>query len=144
MLLQWSGPDFVVPGVAPTDLAVAQNFERFDGLTPLDNPAGNQQLVYFDGHQPRPGASDPTAHPNTYTPGPIAGLVNVIGGQPLPVSDRIHRPAGVTQDVQEYNTQNRRGVGQAYQGVAQTIQLQRLVDNPPEPAGMTAILEGWG
>lgn len=146
MLLQWSGPDFVVPQVAPTDLAVGPKFERFDGLTPLDHPAGRPEFWGPENpDNPRPGMQP--WQPDTYTPGPLAGVVGVIDGQPLAAartSDRIHRPEGMTQRVQEYSTQNRRGVGQAYQGVAQTVQLQALVDNPPEPSGMTAILGGWG
>lgn len=144
MLLNWAGPDLVVPQQAPVDLAVAPNFERFDGLTPLDNPAGNQQLVYFDGKTPRPG-QQPT--PDEYTLGAIPGVVGVIGGQPLAAartSPRITRPEGTTQLVTEYNTQSRFGVGQDYQGVAQTVALANLTNNPPVPDGMETILGGYG
>lgn len=145
MLLNWAGPDLVVPEAAPTDLAVAPNFERFDGLTPLDHPAGSPKF-WGDGATPRPGMQ-PTE--DTYTPGPLAGVVGVIGGQPLAAartSPRITRPEGATTLTTDYIAaqQQRSGVGQDYQGVAQTVALQDLLDNPPEPAGMTAILAGYG
>ena len=152
MLLNFAGPDFVVPQVAPSDLAVAANFERFDGLTlPTTNPVtgdGDSAVYAFGpdhyGASPTPGRADTPVREQTYTPGPLRGTVGVVGGQPLPTSDRIHRGPGTVQLVSEYNTQHRLGVGQAYQGIAQTVQLQAITDNPPEPAGMTAILGGWG
>ena len=153
MLLNWAGPDLVVPGEAPADLAVAPNFERFDGLTvPQTNPSTEDpdSSVYAFGFpygaSPVPGHRSTPIADQTYTEGAIPGVVGVIGGQPLPVSGRLQgsKPEGRTQLVNEYNTQQRRGVGQAYQGVAQTVALAAITNNPPEPAGMEAILGGWG
>lgn len=157
-LLNWAGPDLVVPQNAQPDLAVAANYERFDGLVQLDNPATGDPISGGTGtgsmygynrlsEYPRPGALDTPVDQQTYTPGPISGLTNTLGGQPLPVSDRIHRPPGTTQRVTEYNTQTRLGVGQqgpSALGVAQTVQLGELVRNPPEPTSLDLILSGWG
>lgn len=134
-----AGPDLVVPTAPPSDQAVAANFERFDGLTPLDHPAG--QRIFYPGGGPRPG-SQPT--PDTYTPGPQAGLVNTLGGQPLPVSPRITRPPGETTYTTALGVQFRTGVGQNYQGVAQTVALADITNNPPVPDSMSTILGGWG
>jgi hypothetical protein len=161
MLLNWAGPDLVVPETPPVDLAVAPYYEKFDGLTALDNPAtgdpisggtGTGSMYGFDRltEYPRPGALDTPVWEQTYTRGPIAGLTNSLGGQPLsavPVSDRIHRPPGTTQRVTEFNTQQRLGVGQAGPsslGVANTVQMGELVNNPPEPTPLDQILSGWG
>jgi len=145
MLLQWAGPS-VLPATPPPDLAVAPNFERFDGLEqpPLEGPAGNQRIVFYPGG-PRPGASAPT--PDEYTPGPISGVVGVIGGQPLPTSDRIHRPAGAFTSATAPSIQFRKGVGQhgpSELGVAQTLALSQITNNPPQPGDLTSILAGWG
>lgn len=153
MLLNWAGPDLVVPSSAPADLAVAPNFERFDGLeipetnpSTLDPESAVYAFGYPYGHTPRPGLASTPVGEQTYTRGAIPGVVGTVGGQPLPVAAMLQgaRPEGQTQDVNEYNTQRRLGVGQAYQGVAQTVQLGMITNNPPEPAGMEAILGGWG
>ena len=130
------------------DLAVAPNFERFDGIDepPLDHPAGQQdgQRVGIDyGHGPRPGQKNqPTGQ--VYTPGPLSGVVGVLGGQPLPVGDRIHRPDGVVTLVHTPSIQFRLGVGQAYQGIEQTVALSEITNNPPQPGDLSAIIAGQG
>ena len=129
-----------VPQSAPVDLAVASDFERFDGLTPLDHPAGQPGVA---GSANRPGQSQTT--PDVYTPGPIAGVVGTLGGQPLPVSDRIHRGPGQTQEVNTPQMQWRLGVGQvgpSSLGVAQTVALSEITSSPPVPGDLTSILAG--
>lgn len=150
MLLQWAGPDLVVPQSAPADLAVADNFERFDGLTlPDTNPAladPESAVGVWSAPAPSPGSGSTPIAEQTYTHGAIPGVVGVIGGEPLPVAPMLQgsRPPGRTQLVTEYNTQRRMGVGQDYQGVAQTVQLAAITDNPPVPDGMSAILGAYG
>lgn len=141
MLLNWAGPDLMVPQSAPSDQAVAWNYEQFDGLTDLDHPAGNERSVFWDGHTPRPGMQ-PT--PDVYTPGPLAGVAGTLGGQPLPTSERIKRVEGTATYTVSPSVQFRLGVGQQYQGVAQTVALADITNNPPTPDGMGAILAGWG
>lgn len=152
MLLQWVGP-LEIPGSPPADLAVAPNFERFDGLDEphLDNPAGVQgdrsQGGAAYGPGPRPGQQNqPTGQ--EYTPGPITGLVGVLGGQPLPVSDRIHRPAGsYTGVATNVGLPHRLGIGQrgpSALGADQTVKLAEITNNPPQPGDLTAIIGGWG
>jgi hypothetical protein len=141
MLLNYAGPDFMVPQAAPADHAVGWDYEQFDGLTPLEHPAGNQDNVFWLGATPRPGMQ-PT--PDVYTPGPLAGAMGTLGGQPLPVSERIKRPQGKATFTITPSVQFKSGVGQNYQGVAQTVALADITNNPPVPDGMTAILAGWG
>ncbi len=146
---------YIVPGAPQADLAVASNFERFDGIEqpPLENPAadfpdsgGSMGLGADYGQSPRPGQhNQPTGQ--TYTEGPLSGVVGVLGGQPLPVADAIHRPTGVTTLVNAPTIQFRQGVGQrgpSELGVAQTVTLSQLTNNPPEPGDLTSILAGWG
>jgi hypothetical protein len=141
-LLNWAGPDLMVPQGAPSDQAVASNYERFDGLTDLSHPAGNQDNVFWPGDKtPRPGMQ-PT--PDVYTPGPLAGVVGTLGGQPLPVSDRLKKLPGSATYTVAPSVQFRLGVGQKYQGVAQTVALADITNNPPVPDGMSSILAGWG
>ncbi len=72
-----SAKPFIVPGTPPEDMAVAPNFERFDGLNPLDKPSGKLPGTRTDGTTPVAG--------QTYTRSPWDGTTGVVGGQPLPV-----------------------------------------------------------
>lgn len=139
ILLPTEGGSWQVPTVASPDVAVAANFERFDGLTPLDHPAGGPHVF---GSPSRPGFN-PT--PDEYTPGPVAGVVGVVGGMPLPTSDRIFRPPGGTTLTEGFSIQYRLGVGQhgpSELAVAQTVQLARVTNNPPVPNDLDQILAG--
>ena len=141
-LLNLAAP-LIVPETGPgqLDRTVAANFERFDGLEPLDNPAGNQQLVYYPGG-PRPGQSAPT--PDVYTPGGIPGLTNTLGGQPLPVHDWRFRVQGYTPARFAQTIQHRLGAGQNNQGVAQTVALADITNNPPQPDSLQTIMGIYG
>jgi hypothetical protein len=153
MLLQWAGP-LMVPQIPPVEIAVAPNFERFDGLgqPQLDHPAGESQgggAAYgWDQpqHSPRPGQSDqPTGQ--TYTPGPITGVVGTIGGQPLPTSDRMFRPPGAYTGAVPLSVQHRLGVGQygpSSLGIQNTTQLSEITNSPPQPGDIASIIAGLG
>lgn len=143
------GAKQIVPpqGEGPLDRTVAWNFERFDGLDTLENSPGGHShpdlISYPGGSTPRPGQHDQPAG-QTYTPGPLTGLTNTLGGEPLPVADwrfphHDYTPAHTPQTMQ-----HRFGVGQAYQGVAQTVALGEITNSPPAPESMDSILFGWG
>lgn len=160
LLLNQGNPGAVVPVPQENpypDLAVAPNFERFDGLgqpelvapaTSSDEDTSGQGAVYgFDqqGHYPRPGAVDqPTGQ--VYTPGALVGVVGTIGGQPLPVHDWKYNP-GKTTHTTAPGVQFRLGVGQhgpSELGAAQTVALGGITNNPPEPGDLSAIIAGVG
>jgi hypothetical protein len=129
----------VPPQAAPPDRAVAANFERFDGLAPLDHPAGQPPV---EGSPSSPGGY---VTPDVYTPSPLYGLTNTLGGQPLPVETPIFRPPGEATYVNGLMyMQQRLGSGQNYQGIAQTVALGEITTNPPQPGDLQAILGGYG
>lgn len=142
----------VLPVHPPTDIAVAPNFERFDGLdVPNTNPAtqdphagGNPGADYgWDkgGVSPRPGNVD---QPNgqVYTAGPLKGLTGTLGGQPLPVNDWKYRGRRAFTPGKTHSIQNRLGDGQANQGAAQTVILSEITGNPPVPGDLSGIIAG--
>jgi hypothetical protein len=150
--LLYGAGDFVVPTEPQPDLAVAADFERFDGLqVPTDNPAavtdGSGRSAANYGPSPRPGQHD-QPHGQTYTPGPLRGTVGTLGGQPLPV--RAWEPAEDSPATRAYtpsrtpSIQFRLGNGQNSQGVAQTVALSEITANPPQPGDLTSILAGLG
>jgi hypothetical protein len=139
----------VNPNNPQLTLAVAPDFERFDGLDiPADHPAavsdGSGRPGDNYGPTPRPGGLDQQTG-QVYTPGPLRGVVGTVGGQPLPVSDRVHRPAGSITRVQTPQMQWRLGVGQnTSAGAQQTVQLSEITSNPPQPGDLTSIIAGLG
>lgn len=157
ILLNWAGKDLVVPGNPPIDLAVAPNFERFSGVenSPvLDHPATSRPddttgtgAAYGWGEMgryPRPGQIDQPIG-QVYTAGPLAGTVGTVGGQPLPTSPRITRPAGNYTGVIAPTVQWRLGVGQnPAAGAQQTVALSEITSNPPVPGDLTSIIAGLG
>jgi hypothetical protein len=159
LLTNWSGADLVVPENPPVDLAVAPNFERFSGIEnspPLDHPAtstptdttGTGAAFGYGwtdpGRYPRPGQIDEPLG-QVYTPGALSGVVGVVGGQPLPTSPRITRPAGSYTGVIAPSVQWRLGVGQSTAaGAQQTVALSEITNNPPQPGDLTSIIAGLG
>jgi hypothetical protein len=165
-----SGPNTMAGGNRPTivpqqshspDLAVAPNFERFDGLGQprLDHPAtfddgdfsgGGGAMYGWDGlgRSPRPGQSDQPIG-QVYTDGALVGVTGTIGGQPLPVRDwkfQFDGRDGYTGAIAP-TIQFRQGVGQrgpSELGAAQTTALAMLTNNPPEPGSLDAIIAGVG
>jgi hypothetical protein len=137
------GAKLIVPpeGGAPLDRTVAANFERFDGLAPLDSPRTREQTDFYPAG-PRPGQSADT--PLVYTPGGIPSLTNTLGGQPLPVHHWLYNRNPTYTPAHPGGLQFRFGQGQAYQGVAQTVQLGEITNNPPQPDQLQSILAGWG
>lgn len=123
------------------DANIAENFERFDGLMPLQNPAGWQRTQ--TNPTPRPGQSVNT--PDVYTPGPLSATVGTLGGQPLPTSTRIYRNEGQTTLVNTPQMQHRMGVGQhgpSELGAAQTNALSEITNAPPVPGELSGIIAG--
>lgn len=137
------GP-YLVPGGGGADMAVAPDFERFDGLTQLDNPAGNGRPMYGAvADNPRPGQSVTT--PDVYTPGPISGVVGTLGGQPLPAKAGVWKEYGDYQHSRGVpSMQFRLGVGQNFGGAQQTVALSEITSNPPVPGDITGIIAGLG
>jgi hypothetical protein len=137
-----ANPDYPQP-----DLAVAPNFERFDGFEPLDHPGTHDdgQQIGLPAGGPRPGQQATPLAEQTYTPSTLSRTVSTLGGQPLPVADRIHRPEGDYTPAKAPTVQWRLGVGQngpAALGAQQTVQLSEITNRPPEPGDITGIIAG--
>ena len=135
---------YSVPRVPREEYFHAANFQEFDGLeTPLTSNSGGTDTGINYGETPRPGQLNTAPADQTYTPGPLRGVVGTLGGQPLPVANPIYRlgrgytPANDTQRIQ-----TRMGAGTNSQGVAQTVQLSEITNNPPVPGDISAILAG--
>lgn len=131
---------FIVPARPPADLAVAANYERFDGLEPLDHPAG---MVPFGSYGPAPrtpGITPPAEQ--TYTPGPQSALVNTLGGQPLPVAPWDDNHArGYTPAPAKVIGGPKMG-RQLNNGIAETVFFADLQSNPPVPGDLASIIAG--
>lgn len=154
-----SGPNTMAQGEIPTtlpaqsespDLAIAQNFERFDGLgqPPLENPAAAQGATTPGvdyGPTPRPGGQNQPKG-QVYTEGALVGVTGAIGAAPLPVADwKYHH--GAFTGATAPSIQFRLGVGQrgpSELGAAQTTALGGITNNPPEPGDLSAIIAGVG
>jgi len=149
--------DFIVPLTPPLDDAVAANFERFDGLSELENFDAHltqQGWLNYEGKGtgPRPGAGGSPEADIVYTPGPHTGITDVVGGQPLPVA--AWQPTGGKADSSRSFTRGKtfrspqfrlgkNGLGgQAYQGVEQTLQLSEITNNMPVPGELASIVAG--
>jgi hypothetical protein len=135
---------YVVPQTPPAELAHATYFEAFDGLEPLVN---NTQARYVDGPVQAPGGGGTPVSEQAFTRGPVAGITGRLGGQPLPVADwhwRGGRGYTPSSDWAGNFQRTHYGVGQNYQGVAQTVQLSEITGNPPVPGDITGIIAGWG
>jgi hypothetical protein len=151
-----SGSVLIVPGMAgmiasqdspQPDIAVAANFERFDGFEALDHPgtADGGQPVELVNYSPRPGQQPTPLAEQTYTPSTLSRTVSTLGGQPLPVGDRVHRAPGDYTPAKAPTVQWRLGVGQngpAALGAQQTVQLSEITNQPPEPGDITGIIAG--
>lgn len=153
-----SGPNTMAEGNVPAtvpqqsespDLAIAANFERFDGLgqPPLENPAtaseSTQLGAVYGTNVPRPGELD-QPDGQVYTPGPLVGVTGAIGAAPLPVADWKFHHGAYTGAVAP-SVQWRLGVGQrgpSELGAAQTTALGGITNNPPEPASLANIVAG--
>lgn len=136
--------NYVVPQQPPIELAHATYFEAFDGLEPLVN---NDQARYVEGPVQRPGGGGTPVAEQAYTVGAIPGITGRLGGQPLPVADWMWRGGrGYTPSSDWAGNFQRThyGVGQNYQGMAQTVQLSEITGNPPVPGDITGIIAGFG
>jgi hypothetical protein len=133
-----------VPTQPPIELAIAENFQEFDGLNvPATNNTGEQPFGTPYGATPRPGQLNTPQNEQTYTRGPMRGFVNTLGGQPLPVANWLYRTGrGYTPSVAG-GIQHRLGVGQNYGGVSQTAIMSEITNNPPVPGDLSSIISGW-
>jgi hypothetical protein len=135
-----------IPENPPADMAVGENFERFTGTHPVLTHAGQSPLT---GSPNRPGQAAYEGE-MVYTPGRLGGLTNTLGGEPLSAvktSDRIHRPRGGFTAAKALTYQLRLGVGQkgpSTLGVAQTVALATITNNPPEGTPLLQMLAGQG
>lgn len=130
----------VVPGTAPAPMAVAPNYEVFDGLGPLDHAVSSPPV---EGSPSRPGGGPGSPD---YTPGPVSGVRGVVGGMPLPVADPLTRPPGEYTPAGVFTVQYRLGVGQqgpSALGVQNTLQ-GLAASQPPIPTPFELILSGQG
>ena len=138
---------YVVPSQPPAELAHATYFEAFDGLEPLEGSNNGGRLgASYGTDVARPGQLNTPATALAYTHGPVVGIMGRLGGQPLPVANPIWRVGrGYTPSTNwagDFQTRPNRGVGQNYQGIAQTVQLSEITGNPPVPGDLTGILAG--
>ena len=134
--------NYVVPTEPPAEVAHATYFETFDGLEPLVN---NDQATYVTSNVQRPGAGGTPVADQAYTRGPLVGVVGRLGGQPLPVASWEYRTGrGYTEGGNLVGNLQRMhyGVGQNYQGAAQTVQLSEITANPPVPGDLSGIIAG--
>jgi len=132
-----------VPTTPPTELNHAYNFEEFDGLMPLDNAPGMVPFGTNYDHSPRPGAANTPLSEQTYTRGPLSATTGTLGGQPLPVANPLYRLGRGYTPSTTPTVQFRLGVGQNYQGAAQTVALSEVTNNPPVPGDLSGIIAGW-
>jgi hypothetical protein len=141
------GPgNYVVPTEPPAELAHSAWFETFDGLEPLVNndqqPIGND---YGAPSSPRPGGGGTPIAAQVFTRGAVPGITGRLGGQPLPVAPWMYRTGrGYTEGIDALGAFQRLhyGVGQNYQGPAQTVQLSEITNAPPIPGDLTGIIAG--
>ena len=137
------GPgNYVVPSQPPAELAHAAYFEQFNGLEPLVN---NDQARYLGGAVQSPGHGGTPVATQGYTRGPVPGITGRLGGQPLPVASWNYRVGrGYTKGLNLLGNFQRThyGVGQNYQGPAQTTQLSEITNNPPVPGDLSGIIAG--
>jgi hypothetical protein len=145
--------DTIVPAEPQADVAVADNFQRFDGVNVLgDNYDAHPPVLglnYDTAGSPRPGQANSPLSEIVYTPGPNFGLVNTLGGQPLPVSNRIYKaPGDYTKGkfalINQFRLGKNKLGGQNNQGAAQTVALSEITNTPPVPGDLSAIIAGWG
>jgi hypothetical protein len=136
--------DFLVPQEPPAELAHAANFERFDGYEALVNNDGGTPVGANYGATPRPGQRNQPLG-QVFTRSALSRTVGTIGGQPLPVANWLYRVGrGYTPSRGASHPQFRLGVGQNYQGVAQTVTLSEITNNPPVPGDLSGIIAGFG
>jgi hypothetical protein len=143
-LLYTQTMNYSVPRVPREEYFHAANFQEFDGLTtPRTSNLGGIPEGTAYGANPRPGQQNTPLNEQTYTPGPLRGVVGTLGGQPLPVANPLYRLGrGYTAANDTQRIQTRMGAGTNSQGVAQTVQLSEITNNPPVPGDISAILAG--
>jgi hypothetical protein len=128
-----------VPSTAPLESFVATDYERFDGMD-LPQELGYIPVGLGDGFtSPAPGKAN--VGQRLLEPG-IPGKVGSVGATPLPVADAIHKPesqmataAVGSQPTTQYNL----GPGGAAPGLDQSLFLQFVNENPPQPDSLASI-----
>lgn len=133
-----------VPVTPPLESRVQENYVRYDGLDSTPYP-GLEVSPLEDAYPttPRPGAS---ASDTKGKLGPnargIPGVVGSVGATPLPVGDCLKKTVFETVAATQSNPNFRFGPGGAYQGIAQTLAMSEITNNPPQPGDLASIFMG--
>ena len=108
-----------------------------------ENEGAARNLIFQETSRKVSQLDDPVANGNqVYTPGPLKGLTNTLGGQPLPVNDWKFRGRRAYTPGKTHSLQMRLGDGQNYGGAAQTVALSEITGNPPVPGDLSGIIAG--
>jgi hypothetical protein len=139
-----------VPQTPPLETRVAENYQRFDGLDSTPYPGSNLSGLEtpYD-VTPRPGQAGTPGSLVDVGPGKlgpnargIPGVVGSVGATPLPVADCLKKTNFETVAATQSNPNFRFGPGGQYQGIAQTIAMSEISQNPPQPGDLASIYAG--
>ena len=138
LMLAMSRPE---PQTPPLQEAIADNYERFDGLDSTPYPLGDVEPTGLN-PDVRPGQRE--THGSFMGPNArgIPGVVGSVGASPLPVADCLHKTEFATQAATQSNPNFRFGPGGAAPGLSQTIAMSEISKNPPQPGDLAAIFAG--
>jgi hypothetical protein len=132
-----------VPETPPLEQAVAPNYRRYTGLNHPKNagmiPVGEGANY---GPSARPGQQQTYGPANGKPARGIPGVSGSVGASPLPVADCLHRTVFETAQGTPANSNFRFGPGGAAPGLASTVQMSEIVNNPPQPEGLSYITGG--
>lgn len=132
-----------VPETPPLEQAVAPNYRRYTGLNhPLNEgmtPVGEGSNY---GPSARPGQEQTYGPANGRPARGIPGVVGSVGASPLPVADCLHATGFATAQGTPSNPNFRFGPGGAAPGLAATVAMTEIVNNPPQPEGLSYITGG--
>lgn len=128
-----------VPETAPLESFVGTDYERFDGME-MPEEAGYMATPLGEEYtSPNPGAAQ--FEQVLREPG-IPGKVGSIDATPLPVADCIHKPESQMVGAAVPwipTTQFNLGPGGDAPGLDQSLFLQYVSDNPPQPDSLESI-----
>lgn len=134
-----------LPASPPLQDRLDADYRRFDGLDSTPYPGGeNTGLEVPYASTPRPGQAG--THGDAMGPNArgIPGVVGSVGAAPLPVGDCLRKVSFATVAATQSNPNFRGGPGGAYQGIAQTLAMTEISQNPPQPGDLASIIAGGG